>query len=106
MYNRIIKKKIKIKDSYIGGDSSISVQSMTNTPSSDLKATITQIKLLQNAGCDIVRVSVPDEESADIFKLAGKVQYTHHNQHTNHQPSQLWYTKYGLQSCQHYYADT
>jgi (E)-4-hydroxy-3-methylbut-2-enyl-diphosphate synthase len=47
----------------VGGDSPISVQSMTNTPTSDASATITQIKGLEEAGADIVRVSCPDQES-------------------------------------------
>src|SRR5580692_5204083 len=47
----------------IGGDAPIAVQSMTNTLTSDAKATIEQIRQLEEAGADIVRVSCPDEES-------------------------------------------
>lgn len=48
----------------MGGDAPISVQSMTNTDTRDAKATIEQIAHLQDAGCDIVRVAVPDMEAA------------------------------------------
>ena len=47
----------------VGGDSPITVQSMTNTLTSDVKATVAQIRALEVAGADIVRVSCPDEAS-------------------------------------------
>jgi (E)-4-hydroxy-3-methylbut-2-enyl-diphosphate synthase len=47
----------------VGGDAPISVQTMTNTLTSDAQATIEQIRRIEEAGCDIVRVSCPDEES-------------------------------------------
>ena len=58
----------------VGGDAPISVQSMTNTLTADVKATLKQIKQLEDsgAGADIVRVSVPDQESADAFKKIKK----------------------------------
>ncbi len=62
--NRRITKKIKVGNIFIGGDSPISVQSMTNTSTSDIDATVNQIKELERAGCEIVRVAVPDMESA------------------------------------------
>jgi (E)-4-hydroxy-3-methylbut-2-enyl-diphosphate synthase len=52
----------------IGGDSPISVQSMTNTLTSDAKATIAQVRGLEEAGADIVRVSCPDEDSTKALK--------------------------------------
>ena len=52
----------------IGGDSVISVQSMTNTLTTDIKKTIKQINLLKEAGADIVRVSCPDERSTKALK--------------------------------------
>ena len=70
--HQIIRKKtrkILIGDVPVGGDSPISVQSMTNTLTSDSESTINQIKHLSEAGADIVRVSVPDQEAADSFKL-------------------------------------
>ena len=60
-------KVVKIGDLYIGGDNPITIQSMTNTKTYDVKKTIEQIKKLQDAGCEIIRVSVPDQESADAL---------------------------------------
>jgi len=48
-----------VGDVPVGGDAPISVQSMTNTPTSDVAATVAQIESIQQAGADIVRVSVP-----------------------------------------------
>lgn len=52
----------------VGGDAPISVQSMTNTLTSDVAATVAQIRALEDAGADIVRVSCPDEESTAALK--------------------------------------
>jgi (E)-4-hydroxy-3-methylbut-2-enyl-diphosphate synthase len=51
----------------VGGDAPISVQSMTNTDTRDVEATVGQIEALQHAGADIVRVSVPSMDAADAF---------------------------------------
>lgn len=56
--------KVRVGNVYIGGDAPVTVQSMANTKTSDTGATIAQIKKLQEAGCDIVRVAVPDMQSA------------------------------------------
>ena len=61
-------RKIRIGNKYIGGGEPILIQSMTNTKTKDVLGTIEQIKRLQEAGCDIVRVSVPDMESAKALK--------------------------------------
>ena len=61
-------KKIKVGNVLVGGDSQISVQSMTNTLTTDVKATVKQINSLEEAGADIVRVSCPDEESTRALK--------------------------------------
>ncbi len=61
-------KKIQVGNVSVGGDSVISVQSMTNTLTTDIKGTINQILELQNAGADIVRVSCPDESSTKCLK--------------------------------------
>jgi (E)-4-hydroxy-3-methylbut-2-enyl-diphosphate synthase len=69
-------KKIKVGELFIGGDSPISVQSMTNTDTRDKKTTIEQIKRLEEAGCDIVRLAVPDLEAANCLseiKKAAKI---------------------------------
>lgn len=61
-------KKIKIGKIYIGGDSKISVQSMNNTDTRNVEATVKQIKDLEMAGCDITRCAVPDMEAARALK--------------------------------------
>ena len=66
--NRKVTKKIKVGNISVGGDSPVSVQSMTNTLTTDIKATINQIHSLEEAGADIVRVSCPDEESTKALK--------------------------------------
>lgn len=65
-------KKIRVGDRYIGGDSPITVQSMANTDTRDAAATIAQIKRLEEAGCDIVRVAVPDLEAAQAIRKIRK----------------------------------
>ena len=64
MFERKKTRQIHIGSVAIGGGAPISVQSMCNTKTTDTKATVAQIKALQNAGCDIVRVAVPDMEAA------------------------------------------
>ncbi|MCH8857975.1 MAG: flavodoxin-dependent (E)-4-hydroxy-3-methylbut-2-enyl-diphosphate synthase [Proteobacteria bacterium] len=61
-------RKIRVGSIEVGGDAPISVQSMTNTPTGDVQATIAQIKRLEDAGADIVRVSCPDKESTLALK--------------------------------------
>ena len=61
-------KKIKVGNLEIGGDAPISVQSMTNTLTTDIKGTINQINELIEAGADLVRVSCPDQESSLALK--------------------------------------
>src|SRR5580692_2139377 len=56
-------RKIRVVSVYVGGDAPISVQSMTNTITGDAQATINQVRELEEAGADIVRVSCPDEEA-------------------------------------------
>ena len=50
-------KKIKVGNVDVGGDAPISVQSMTNTPTTDVKQTINQVRELEDAGADLVRIS-------------------------------------------------
>ena len=52
----------------VGGDAPISIQSMTNTDTKDVAATIDQVKRLEQAGCEIVRITVPDAESANTIE--------------------------------------
>ena len=61
-------KEINVGKVKVGGDNPISVQSMTNTLTTDIKATIQQINEIQSEGADIVRVSCPDEASSKSLK--------------------------------------
>lgn len=61
-------RQIMVGDVAVGGDAPISVQSMTNTETTDVPATLEQISRLVSAGCDIVRVSVPTMDAAEAFK--------------------------------------
>ena len=59
---------IKVRDVQIGGGAPVSVQSMTITDTRDVSATLAQIDELMEAGCDIVRVAVPDKYAAEALK--------------------------------------
>lgn len=65
-------RKIMVGNVAVGGDAPISVQSMTNTPTGDAKATIEQIQRQEAVGCDITRCSCPDEESARALRIIAK----------------------------------
>jgi (E)-4-hydroxy-3-methylbut-2-enyl-diphosphate synthase len=65
-------RKIRVGSVEVGGDAPITVQSMTNTLTADAAATIEQIRQLEEAGADIVRVSCPDEDSTKAFKAIAK----------------------------------
>jgi len=60
-------RQIRVGNVAIGGDAPIVVQSMTNTDTRDVDATISQIERLEEAGCEIVRVAVPDSEAAEAL---------------------------------------
>ena len=69
-------RKIYVGSVPVGGDAPIAVQSMTNTETCDVEATLAQIKDLENVGVDIVRVSVPSMDAAEAFKKSdSNVQY-------------------------------
>ena len=61
-------KKIKVGKVIVGGDSPISVQSMTNTLTTNINETIKQVNQLSEVGADIVRVSCPDQDSSLSLK--------------------------------------
>lgn len=65
-------KEINIKNVKIGGKNPIVIQSMTNTKTEDIKNTLQQIQNLYNAGCELVRVSVPSFEAAKALKTITK----------------------------------
>ncbi len=68
LYNRMKTKEVNIGSVKIGGENPIAIQSMCNTKTEDVKATVNQIKALENAGCDIIRCAVPTMEAAEAFK--------------------------------------
>lgn len=71
--NRSNTKRIKLGNTFIGGDSRITVQSMTNTDTRDVNSTVKQIKRLEDAGCDIVRCAVPDIDACNALKDIVKI---------------------------------
>lgn len=68
MKNKRITRRLCVGGLSLGGDAPITVQSMTNTDTHDAYATEAQVRALQEAGCDIVRLAVPDIEAASIFR--------------------------------------
>lgn len=65
--NRANTRKIKVGGIFVGGDSKITVQSMTNTDTRNIEATVNQILALEKEGCDIVRCAVLDIEAAEAL---------------------------------------
>lgn len=61
-------KKIKIGNTFIGGDSDILVQSMLNVPSTDIEGSVRQAVELEKAGCQVIRFAVPNEEALDLIE--------------------------------------
>lgn len=59
---------VRVRDVPLGGGNPVVVQSMTSTPTADVDATVSQIRKLQGVGCEIVRVAVPDRESAEAIR--------------------------------------
>ncbi len=80
-------RQIHVGDVAVGGDAPISVQSMTNTETCDVDATVAQVQAIQEAGADIVRVSVPSLDAAEAFReirarvsvpLVADIHFDHH----------------------------
>lgn len=65
---RRVSRQIMVGSVPVGGDAPISVQSMTNTETCDVDATVAQVKAIQDAGADIVRISVPSMDAAEAFR--------------------------------------
>ena len=61
-------KKIKLGNTYIGGDSEILVQSMLNIPASDIDGSVSQAKELAAAGCQVIRFAIPNKEALDLVE--------------------------------------
>ncbi len=64
---RRVTKKIKAGNTFIGGDSRITVQSMLNVPSTDIEGSVRQSQELEKAGCDIIRIAVPDMDAVKLI---------------------------------------
>ena len=67
MIERRRTRQVRVGGVLIGGDAPVSVQSMTNTPTADVDAAVAQIHRLERAGCDIIRVAVPDRAAAEVL---------------------------------------
>ena len=65
---RRVSRQIYVGDVPVGGDAPISVQSMTNTDTCDVASTVAQVRAIQDAGADIVRISVPSMDAAEAFR--------------------------------------
>lgn len=68
MINRKITRKVFVGNVEVGGNSEITIQSMTNTNTKDVKSTVSQIKRLEDAGCEIIRMAVNDLEDAKALR--------------------------------------
>ena len=74
MFTNDLTKQVKVGNIYIGGGAPISIQSMLNVISTDIDGNVKQAAALKQAGCDIVRVSVPDKEAVKlIYEIKNKV---------------------------------
>ena len=71
-YKRRVSRQIHVGDVPIGGGAPVCVQSMTNTDTRDWRSTVEQIKRVEEAGCEIIRVAVLDEQAADAFAMIKK----------------------------------
>ena len=70
MITRRKTRQVKVGDLLVGGDAAISVQSMTTTKTHDLKATLKEVDRLEEAGWQIIRITVPDQKAADaLYKI-------------------------------------
>jgi (E)-4-hydroxy-3-methylbut-2-enyl-diphosphate synthase len=87
MIKREKTRKIKIGNIFIGGDAPVAVQSMANTKTSNVAATVRQIRQLEKAGCEIIRVAVPDMAAAQALgrikkqinlPLVADIHFSHH----------------------------
>ena len=67
MIKRKKTKEVKVGNLIVGGDHAITVQSMTTTKTHDVKATLKEVERLEEAGCQIIRITVPDQPAADAL---------------------------------------
>ncbi len=67
MINRRKTREVKVGDLIVGGEHAITVQSMTTTKTDDVTATLKEVERLEEAGCQIIRITVPDQPAADAL---------------------------------------
>lgn len=67
MISRKKTRQVNVRDVVIGGNSPVSVQSMTNTKTHDVQATVAQIKSLEDAGCELVRIALPGDKDLEAI---------------------------------------
>lgn len=67
MYSNTMTRKVKAGNVFIGGDAPVSVQSMLNVPANDIEGNVKQAVSLEKAGCDILRVAVPDAKAVKLI---------------------------------------
>src|SRR5207247_9839136 len=72
MITRKATRSVMVRDIRIGGGAPVVVQSMTKTDTTDVDATIRQIEEMVEAGCEIVRIAVPDDDAAAAMKKIRK----------------------------------
>ena len=72
MTERKKTRQVSVGNVKIGGDAPITVQSMLNTKTTDIKGSLSQINALKSVGCDLIRLAVPDEDSARAFGIIAK----------------------------------
>ncbi len=74
MFTNDKTKKVKVGNIYIGGDAPVTIQSMLNVPAHDIEGNVAQAVKLERAGCEIVRVSVPDKKAVElIYKIKEQI---------------------------------
>ena len=77
MTHRTKTRPVKVGNLTIGGSNELIIQSMTTTKTHDVEATVAEIKRLEEAGCQIVRVAVPDERAANaIADIKKQIQHS------------------------------
>ena len=69
MYNRKTTRQVKIGNKLMGGGADVLIQSMLNVPAHDFEGNVAQARALEAAGCEIIRVSVPDKETVSLIPL-------------------------------------
>ena len=67
MSKRVNTRKVRVGNVEIGGGAPVSIQSMCNVPTSDVRAVLSQIKILANAGCEITRCAIPDQAAVEAL---------------------------------------